>query len=460
MLNAGSSAALGTRARCGPLSKALQRRLASMTTSLSVDPALSFPKTFTSAELEGAYRFFGNSRVTPDGILAAHYDETSRASAAEPSVLVVHDSSTFAFDPEGAREGLGRVRKAGQAFFAHASLVLSDDGRRRPLGLAAMHTWIRDEPHPGTERARWLAAVERCTYLGDAAHLVHVMDREADDYALFTGLIAGGHRFVVRLAHDRMLLQTAPGDPRKTSDALARVECAVQREARVSKRIDGGRSPKQKKIHRARGARTATLSIATSVVTLRRPDPQPKTLPASLSLHVVRVWEATPPEGEEPIEWLLVTSDRIESVAEALRIVDRYRARWTIEEYFKAIKTGCAFLKRQLGDYESLVNALAVFAPIACRMLALRTLAHDDPDAPATTILSTDELEVLRTLGRRPLPPAPTTRDVLLAVAALGGHIKWAGDPGWQTIAHGFEKLETLTRGYRLGKIRRESDQR
>ena len=460
MLDAAPTAANGAVARCAPLSKALQRRLASMTASLAIDPARSFPKAFTSAQLEGAYRFFGNPFVTPDSILASHCEETARASAEESSVLVVHDSSTFAFDPEGAREGLGRVRKAGQAFFAHASLVLSDDGRRRPLGVAALHTWIRDEPRPGTERARWLAAVERCAYLGGVSRVVHVMDREADDYALFAGLVAGGHRFVVRLAHDRLLLQTTPGDPRKTSEALARVECAVQREARVSKRVDGGRSPKQKQIHPARGARNVTLSVAASVITLKRPDPQPKTLPASLSLHVVRVWEAVTPEGEEPIEWILVTSDRIESAAEALRVVDRYRARWTIEEYFKAIKTGCSFLKRQLGDYESLVNALAVFAPIACRMLALRTLSRDDPDSPATRIFAPDELEVLRTLGRLPLPPAPTTRQALLAVAALGGHIKWAGDPGWQTIAHGFEKLETLTRGYRLGKIRGESDQR
>jgi hypothetical protein len=86
---------------------------------------------------------------------------------------------------------------------------------------------------------------------------------------------------------------------------------------------------------------------------------------------------------------------------------------------FKAIKTGCAFSERQLGDYEGLINALAVFAPIACRMLALRAHARDQPDAPATMVPEPDEIHVLRILGRRPLQDKPTARDALLAVAAL-----------------------------------------
>ncbi len=89
------------------------------------------------------------------------------------------------------------------------------------------------------------------------------------------------------------------------------------------------------------------------------------------------------------------------------------------EEYFKALKTGCAYDDRQLGDYESLVNALAVFAPIACTLLALRSQTRRDPDAAAERVLAASQLEVLRALGRLPLPPVPSTRDALLAVAAL-----------------------------------------
>ena len=439
----------------------LRDRLAAMTNRLEVDPSQSFPDAFTSAaELEGAYRFFSNPVVTPDRILSSHFERTRACAAAEPTVLVVHDSSTFAFDPDGARVGLGRVRKAGQAFFGHVSLVLTDDGSRRPLGLAALTTWVRKEKASGAERARWRESVElSAERLGGPRNLVHVMDREADDYALFLHLVEGGHRFVIRVAKDRLLVESTWREPRKLSNAAAQIECVVRREAKLSKRIDGTRSPQQKASHPSRGMRLAKLAIGATSITLKRPKPQEKTLAASLSLHLVRVWEPDSPAGEEPIEWLLLTTDPVDSPDALMRIVDRYRARWAIEEYFKALKTGCAYSERQLGDYEGLVNALAVFAPIACRLLALRSDAQHAPDAPAKRVLEPDEIEVLRALGRTKLSPNPSARDVLLAVAALGGHIKWSGEPGWLTIARGFTKLQTLTEGWRLARLQPECDQ-
>ena len=92
-------------------------------------------------------------------------------------------------------------------------------------------------------------------------------------------------------------------------------------------------------------------------------------------------------------------------------------------------------------------------------MLWLRSLAQHAPDAPATTVLFPDELEVLRVGGRKKLPPNPSARDVLLAIAALGGHIKWNGEPGWLTISRGFQDLLMLTQGWRLAKLQQACDQ-
>ena len=443
------------------LDRRLRVRLARLTAKLAANPAASFPKALTSADLEAGYRFLGNHLVTPDGILSGHFDAVRAAVENEPTALVVHDTSTFAFDPDGAREGLGRVRSAGQAFFGHVSLVLSDDGQRRPLGVAALTTWVRGEEPSRGEKARWLKGVQLSSErLGGARNVVHLIDREGDDYALLEDLDAGEHRFIVRLNWDRVLSKSAPGSPRKLSEAMAQVECMVKREVKLSKRIDGARSPKQKSAHPSRGMRKATLSVGAAIVTFKRPRTQERATASSLTLNVVRVWEAEPPEGETPIEWLLVTSEPIDSPEALLLTVDRYRARWTIEEFFKALKTGCAFDERQLGDYEGLINALAVFVPIACRLLALRSAAHHDADGPATRVLEPDEIEVLRVLGRRPLPQNPTTRDALLAVAALGGHIKWAPDPGWLTISRGFTELALLTRGWRAAKLQPPRDQR
>src|SRR5258708_4236298 len=326
--------------------------------------------------------------------------------------------------------------------------------------MVAMSTWVRGETAPDDEKARWWDQVKvAAERLGDRRSLLHVMDREADDYALLAHLVEGDHRFIIRSSHDRLLVESSSLDARKLAQAVVQIECTVEREAKLSRRADKGRSPKQKKIHPARRQRTARLAVGAMPITLKRPQPQPATLPASLTLNVVRVWEPDPPAGEEPTEWLLYTTDPIDSAEDLLRVVDRYRARWTVEEYFKALKTGCAFSDRQLGDYEGLVNALAVFVPIACRSLALRSIARSNPDAPALRVLDPDELDVLRSLGRKPLPAPPTVREVLLAVAALGGHIKWSGDPGWLTLSRGFAELLTLTRGWRAAKLQQTCDQ-
>ena len=173
---------------------------------------------------------------------------------------------------------------------------------------------------------------------------------------------------------------------------------------------------------------------------------------ASLALNVVRVWELTPPEGEKPVEWLLLTSEPITTPEQIARVVDWYRSRWVIEEFFKALKTGCSYEKRQLESFHALRNALAIFAPIAWQILLVRTEARHRPESPARGVVSEDQLAVLRAAARKPLPSAPTARHVMLAIAALGGHLPRNGEPGWLVLARGLEKLDTLTAGWRLAK--------
>jgi hypothetical protein len=180
-------------------------------------------------------------------------------------------------------------------------------------------------------------------------------------------------------------------------------------------------------------------------------------LPPSILVNVVRVWELSPPPGERPVEWVLFTNEPIDTPQQMQSVVDRYRARWTIEEYFKALKTGCAFESRQLEDFDALANALAVFAPIACTLLDLRSESRRNPNGP--TDLPRIQLEVLRATGRVQLSERPTHREVLLAVAAMGGHIKYNGDPGWLTLSRGYTDLLLLAAGWEAAKLQLARDQ-
>jgi IS4 transposase len=278
---------------------------------------------------------------------------------------------------------------------------------------------------------------------------------------MFSALQRDGHRFVMRCLHNRLLAGVE--GRRKLHEALAEIDTSVEREARLTRRTER-KTDRLRETHPTRGARTAKLSVAATTVELKKPSTRRPTpddqFPESLPINVVRVWEPEPPCGEEPVEWYLYTTEPIKTAEQQLKIVDYYRARWVIEEYFKAIKTGCDFETRQLQDYEGLVNLLAIFVPIAYHLLLIRSEARRDPDQPALSVISEEKLDVLRALGRRPLPDAPTTRDVYLAIAALGGHIKYAPDPGWRTLARGYEKLEVLTQGWRAAKLQLSSDQR
>src|SRR4051812_27778774 len=71
-------------------------------------------------------------------------------------------------------------------------------------------------------------------------------------------------------------------------------------------------------------------------------------VPASLHLNVVEVREVDPPESESPIVWRIFTTEPIATAKDVARVVDAYRSRWTIEDFFKAIKTGCRYQQLQL----------------------------------------------------------------------------------------------------------------
>ena len=128
-------------------------------------------------------------------------------------------------------------------------------------------------------------------------------------------------------------------------------------------------------------------------------------------------------------------------------MIEAYRARWIIEEYFRALKQGCAYEKRQLENVHAIINALAIFVPIAWQLMALRNAARIDLDLPATKVLDRLKLQLLQRHPKLRLPPRPTSRDAMLAIAQLGGHIKNNGDPGWIVLGRGYDRMLMLEEG-------------
>ena len=352
------------------------------------------------------------------------------------------------------RSGLGPHGPC-QQFFAHTTLAVRADAGHAPLGILAVGTYVRKgDGGDGSESQRWFAQAHAVEQLGvSPSRLVHVMDREADNFELLARLVSHSFRFVIRADDDRVLVPETADAPKNLTEVLARTSAQAIREVPISVRGKHGTNADRRKRHPPRNARLARLHIGATRVTLRRPHGRASSLPDTCTVHLIHVWEPSPPDGQAPVKWILFTTEPMDTPEQLLAVVDIYRARWRVEELFKALKTGCAFESKQLESYDALTNALAVYLPAAWRLLHLRSQTQDQPDAPGASLLDMDELTVLKAIARRPLPSHPTRLDVLLAIAALGGHLKNNGQPGWQTLGRGFEHLSARVEGFRLRGI-------
>jgi hypothetical protein len=301
---------------------------------------------------------------------------------------------------------------------------------------------------PQRESLRWGRAVRTCEQLLQRpAVAIHVMDREGDNYDLLSELDAAKARYVIRLSHDRSLM----GEREKLRAVVGRAPSLFRREVQVNPRAAG----RPRDHHAPRQAREAALEVSATAVQLSRSSNFAAGSPPSLKVNVVTVLERDCPHGEEPIAWYLVTGEPIDTAEQVAQVVDAYRARWMIEELFKALKTGCQIEKRQMESYDALRIALALFLPISVRLLALRDAARTEPEQPCSALTPT-QLQLLRTCGRKPLSAMPNNREVYLALAALGGHLRSNGPPGWIVLGRAYEKLLVLEHGWLAARAARD----
>ncbi len=454
--------------------KRRDRRLETIASRLAANPDKGFPRIMdTAADLEGFYRFVRNEAVTFDGVFAPHRKATVGRMAGRAEVLAVHDTTEFRFG--GSRDGLGRLTRTGHGFLGHFTLAVTADGNREPLGTLAVEPWARRAPsatslrqakkvsYPKsrkmeTEQRRWIRAVDAAeAAVEGAASLIHVMDSEADDYEIMAQLVAAQRRWVIRLCYDRTLARTLFEPATHTKEVVAAREVVCTRPVHISRR-----RPRPGDGRRRRGLvrqqRNATLAITAAAVVFQRP-PYCGDRPATLRVNVVSARELNPPPDVEPIEWLLITTEPIDTEEQILRVIDYYRGRWVIEEFFKALKTGCAFEKRQLESWDTLLKGLALFIPVAWGLLRLRALARTHAAAAARTVLTPLQLEVLRraSASRKPLPNQPTAHDAMMAIAQLAGHLRSNGEPGWRLLGEGYKDLLMMVAGFMLATGR--SDQ-
>ena len=383
-------------------------------------------------------------------ILQPHREALLERVRLESTVLLVQDTTTLNYT------GLGG---SARGLFVHAAVAFTQG--RRPLGVSGLESWARPEAEPQAERGkesrRWLRRFDQGRELGRLSagtRVVVVGDRESDIYELLQW--QSRHReeagLVVRANWSRQR-QVKVWDAALGASMLRTLESQPDFEEPVvtGREIfidaQGGR--------RARAARTAVTELRIGQVELQPPRGRPQDAP--LTAWVVRVLETDPPAGQEPLEWLLVSSEGGPTAEWAERIVGWYEARWGIEEYFRVLKMGTRIEDRRLLEADALVKCLAFDAVTAWRVFSLDRYARDEPDTPAAEVLTEDEREVIGTVvrGERLLPPAergrpflPDIRSWVVLLARIAG---WQASarrplPGNEVLRRAYVQLQAMVR--------------
>ena len=431
------------------------KRLVNIAEHLAASPGGTLPQAFPDwAELKAAYRFFGQRGVTFERVLSPHLERTGQACRQPGEYLLIEDTTVLSYNTHPATENLGVIGDGrGRGFELHSALAVRLEAwtlEQRPEGtVVGLFAQQCQAPRPVSKvekraeslsRPRksqaWAAGIKQAGRPPDTSRWIYVADRESDFYEPLRLCLQQGVDFVIRAYHDRRLDQTG-GHLKETvagADALG--------QSTVEVRARGGQA-----------ARTAIVEVRSVRVNLDGPWRPGGWQEPLGEVGVVEVKEIHAPEGvNEPLHWLLLTTLNCQSWAQAQRVVGYYTARWWIEEYHKALKSGAGVEESQLERADRLEPLIGVLAVVAVRLLSTKLLARSRPESFEAA--SSFGPEMLRLLEKKLGEPKGgwTNRNLIRSVARLGGFIgrKSDGEPGWQTIWRGWQRLMWMCAGVNL----------
>ncbi len=418
----------------------LNRRARCTLEKLGAHPMESIPTACGGwAETLAAYRLFDHPQVTAQAVLEPHYACTEQRMRAHPRVLCIQDTTEGDYTGKNDIAGLGPLNyETRRGLYLHPTLAVTPE--RVPLGLLDLWSWSREagslgkdqgrRPIEEKESLRWLEGYRRVSELMESlpeTQLVYVADREGDIYEVLAEGAATQPcaEWLIRAEHDRCLadggkLRERLGSAPVLAEAEFDLPATAQRPAR--------------RIHQ---------QLRVARVTLKAPHRSDRTL-ADIEVTAVLAREVDPPKGEEPLEWLLLTSLSVETAEQALEKLQWYLCRWQIEVFFKILKSGCRIEKLQLETLERLEPALAFYLIIAWRVLYLTMLGRNCPEMPCDVVFADEEWRAVYIVAKRQPPPdtPPSLDEMVRLVASFGGFLNRKGDgfPGPQTLWIGLQR--------------------
>lgn len=402
-------------------------------------------------------RFLGNAKVTTERIIES-WSESTIGAVAGRHVLAIQDTSEIHFNttPRRRRE-LGEIGKGNHHGVLLHPMLAVDAANGTCLGLLSGEVWTRDGrrtvSHDSRELSdkesqRWIAtALAAKPRLAGAAMVTLLGDRESDIFALYASAAEQDCHVIARSMHDRKLADRT--GLYAAIDAMAAVERhTIELPARAG-----------------RPARQVDLELRFGVIELARPQSKfLRHLPKSLHLAIVDVREINAGLDVEPLHWRLLTSHTLACADDAWRIVEWYKQRWIIEQFFRVLKTqGFRLEDSQLGAADRLLKLVAIAAKAAIMTIQLQQARRGsqqsihvafNPSEAAALIALNQQLEARTKRLKNPYPPGNLAWAAWI-IGRLGG---WDGyqsskPPGPITFKNGLEYFYAVAAGWNLRDV-------
>ncbi len=388
---------------------------------------------------------------------------TTAAAEEYEVVLSVGDTTFLDYRSiKAKREGYGPTGNGGNGLILHSALAIEPE-QGQTLGLLWQKLWNREHkrspPQDETpkqkkqrqaqqrKKARQRPFVEKESYKWVEAlcavdkqveantKVIHIFDREGDIAEVFDQVRQLKHTGVlVRAAHNRSLDQNSERLWAKMEFLPIHFEQEIDVPATAN-----------------RQGRRSKLAVRFSQVNLRTPYRFDNREP--FPVYAVYATEIDCPEGETPLSWMLLTTEVVEDVNMASTILRWYTYRWRVEDYHKILKSGCQSERYRLAAV-GMKTLLGFLSVIAVELLQVTYLHRTQPQAPASAILNSVQLEVLKAKVSKKLPTILTVGWAVEAVAYLGGYLEHRRKTpiGIQVLWRGWLKLHDLCEGWELAR--------
>src|SRR5579864_4146358 len=307
------------------------RRAVQAASKLAENPLDSLPAQMqTWKETKALYRLLDEPDVTFAALMQPHLHQTREQANCSPVVLMVQDTTDIDLSHRHKISGVGQIgNERGRGFFVQTVLAVRPQ-TREVLGCIAQEPFVRIPAPDGEQRDQrrkrearetdvWMRQVHAIGTPEPASLWVHVGDRGADMFPFFQACRSTQTHFLVRAAQNRRIQQSEE----EISHSLTQARAFPSQASR----------PFEVPARHGRQARSTQLQLAFGQMTLLPPRHEPRAGKEPLRLWVIRVWEEQAPQGEEPLEWILLTSVPTTTLEDAWERVDWCQYRWLAEDY-------------------------------------------------------------------------------------------------------------------------------